>query len=73
MLAPCFTENELIPTYLLKSRKRVINAMGIALYAIDAICMAVLAVSADKWEGSQRAEEVDSAVMIMQLVALLGE
>lgn len=47
--------------------------MGVALYGIDAACMAVLAVSADKWEGSSRAKAVDSAVMTVQLVTLVGE
>lgn len=47
--------------------------MGIALYGIDAACMAVLALAADQWEGSSRAEEVDSAVTIVQLVTLAGE
>ena len=47
--------------------------MGIALYGTDAACMALLAVSADKWEGTSRAKEADTAVMIIQLVTLLGE
>eukprot|EP00903_Cladosiphon_okamuranus_P017681 g16281.t1 len=48
----------------------IINAMGLSLYGLDAVCMAMLAVSAAKWEGSPRAKEVDSAVVIMQLIAL---
>lgn len=47
--------------------------MGTALYGSDAACMAILAVSADKWEGTARANRVDTAVMIIQLVALAGE
>lgn len=61
------------PTCLIQPPERVINAMGIALYGIDAACMAVLAVSADRWEGSARAKEVDTAVMVVQLNTLLGE
>ncbi|CAM9250711.1 unnamed protein product [Hapterophycus canaliculatus] len=49
---------------------RVINAMGIALYGSDAACMAILAVSADKWKGTARAKRADTAVMIVQLVTL---
>ncbi|CAM9664947.1 unnamed protein product [Scytosiphon promiscuus] len=49
---------------------RIINAMGIALYGTDAVCMAVLAVSASKWEGSPRADRVDKTVMIIQVVTL---
>lgn len=47
--------------------------MGMALYGVDAVCMAVLAISADKWEGTSRAEQVDTAVMVIQVVTLLGE
>lgn len=47
--------------------------MGIALYGTDAVCMAVLAVSVDKWEGTLRAKDVDTAVMIVQLITLAGE
>eukprot|EP00903_Cladosiphon_okamuranus_P005921 g5852.t1 len=49
---------------------RIVNAMGIALYGINAVCMALLAVSADKWEGTSRAKIVDTAVMIIQIVTL---
>eukprot|EP00903_Cladosiphon_okamuranus_P012913 g12056.t1 len=48
----------------------VINAMGIALYGINTICMAILAVSADKWEGTSQAKGVDTAVTIIQLVTV---
>eukprot|EP00903_Cladosiphon_okamuranus_P012907 g12051.t1 len=51
---------------------RIINAMGAGLYGTDAVCMAVLAVSADKWKGSPRAKGADSAVMIVQLISLLA-
>lgn len=61
------------PACSFQTPKRVINAMGIALYGVDAVCMAVLAVSADKWEGTSRAEKVDSAVVIVQVVTLAGK
>ncbi|CAN0463533.1 unnamed protein product, partial [Ectocarpus sp. 12 AP-2014] len=48
----------------------LINFMGAAVYGIDAACMAVLAVSADKWEGTERASQVDSVVVIVQLLTL---
>ncbi len=60
-------------TICLETQNRVVNAMGIALYGINALCMAVLAVSADKWEGTPRAKGVDTAVMIIQFVILSGE
>jgi len=47
--------------------------MGVVLYSTNALCMAVLAVSADLWEGTPRAKGVDTAVMVVQLVTLLGE
>ena len=46
--------------------------MGTALYGIDAVCMALLAFSADFWEGTSRAKGVDRAVMITQVVTLAG-
>ncbi|CAM9193318.1 unnamed protein product, partial [Ectocarpus sp. 13 AM-2016] len=48
----------------------VINAMGAGLVGIDAVCMALLAVSASRWKGTPAAGKVDSAVMLLQLVAL---
>ncbi|CAM9925955.1 unnamed protein product, partial [Ectocarpus sp. 8 AP-2014] len=48
----------------------VINAMGAGLVGIDAVCMALLAVSASRWEGTAAAGKVDSAVMLLQLFAL---
>lgn len=53
--------------------RRIINAMGATVYGADAVCMAVLAVSADKWEGTPRAKMVDTAIVIIQLVSLVGE
>ncbi|CAB1116602.1 unnamed protein product [Ectocarpus sp. CCAP 1310/34] len=47
----------------------VINAMGAGLVGIDAVCMALLAVSASRWEGTVAAGKVDSAVMLLQLFA----
>lgn len=46
--------------------------MGYVVYGLDAASMAVLAVSADKWEGTERASRVDSAVMMVQLLILAG-
>lgn len=47
--------------------------MGSALYGINAVCMAMLAVSADKWDGTLRAKGVDTTVTIIQFVTLSGE
>lgn len=47
--------------------------MGTLLYGTDAVCMALLAISTDKWEGTSRAETVDAAVMIIQIVTLAGK
>lgn len=46
--------------------------MGSALYGCNAVCMAMLAVSAEMWDGTARAASVDRAVMIIQLVSLAG-
>lgn len=47
--------------------------MTAGLYGTNAVCMALLAVAADKWEGTPRAKQVDTAVLIIQLVSLVGE
>lgn len=51
----------------------VINAMAAGLMAVDATCMALLAISASLWENTTAAARVDSAVMLLQLLALCGE
>lgn len=43
------------------------------MYGTNVACMVALAVSADKWEGTSRAKEIDNAVTIIQLVTLVGE
>jgi len=47
--------------------------MGIALYATNAACMAILAVSAGAWNGTLRAKRVDTAVVVIQILTLVGE
>lgn len=47
--------------------------MGVCLVGIDAICMILLAVAALKWEGNAKEEKANKAVMIMQVLALVGE
>ena len=51
----------------------MVNAMTAALYGTNAVCMAVLAVAVYNWEGTPRAKRVDTAVLIIQLVSLVGE
>ena len=41
--------------------------------AVDAICMAMLAASADKSDETTTAKRVDAAVALIQQLALLGE
>eukprot|EP00752_Nemacystus_decipiens_P003432 g3173.t1 len=48
----------------------VINAMAAGLMAVDATCTALLAISASRWDGTAAAARVDSAVMLLQLLAL---
>lgn len=57
---------------VLNAPHRVINAAGACLAGLDAICMAVLAVSVMEWEGTEHAERADKAVMIIQLMVLVG-
>lgn len=41
--------------------------------AIDAVCMALLATAALKWEGSERAQHSSTAVIALQLFSLCGK
>ena len=52
---------------------RLINTVGACLAGADAICMAVLAVSVLAWEGTEHAQRADKAVVIIQLLVLVGE
>lgn len=51
----------------------VINNIGACVMAIDAVCMAILATAALKWEGTDRAEHSNAAVIALQLFSLCGE
>ena len=51
---------------------RIVNAVGACLAGADAVCMALLAVSVLEWEGTENAKRADNAVMIIELVALVG-
>lgn len=51
---------------------RAINVFGAALMCVNAVCMAVLFVSALVWEGTPTAQKISNAVIIVQIVALGG-
>ena len=52
--------------------RRVINTIGAGLMLADAVCMGILSIAASRWEGTPRADRVDTAVVIIQLIVLLG-
>lgn len=41
--------------------------------AIDAVCMGLLAAAAIKWEGTDTADRLSTAVIVLQLFSLCGE
>lgn len=47
--------------------------MGACLVGVDAISMALLAVAALRWQGTAKEERMNTAVMVMQVLALAGE
>lgn len=47
--------------------------MGACVVAINAVSVALLAISALEWKGDSRAEDVDTAVVFLQLLAFCGE
>lgn len=51
----------------------VVNTLGACLLFVDASCMAMLADSVLRWEGTSRAKQLDTAVTVIQLVALVGK
>lgn len=61
-----------IDAYLTRSLS-VINNIGACVMAIDAVCMALLATAALKWEGTERAKHSSTAVITLQLFSLFGE
>ncbi|CAM9575765.1 unnamed protein product [Ectocarpus sp. 8 AP-2014] len=50
----------------------IINTMGACLTLIDAACMAMLADTAHRWQRTSRAKRMDTAVVVLQLVALVA-
>lgn len=46
--------------------------MAVCLSGVDAVSMAVLGVAALEWEGTDKAERADNAVIIIQLTVLVG-
>lgn len=51
---------------------RLVNTVGACLAGADAICMAILAVSVLAWEGTENATKADKAVVVIQLLVLIG-
>ena len=51
---------------------RIINAVRACLAGTNAVCKALLAVSVLEWEGTENSKRADDAVMIIQLLALVG-
>ena len=41
--------------------------------AMDAVCMGLLAAAATVWEGTSREGHVSTAVIVLQLITLIGE
>lgn len=52
---------------------RVIDIIGACLYAVDAVCMALTAASAQWWKDTPRKNTVDTAVALIQVTSLYGE
>lgn len=47
--------------------------MGACVVFVDASCMAMLADTVLRWEGTKRAKQVDTAVVLINIVVLVGE
>lgn len=55
------------------ANRSVINAMGAIVVFVDASCMALLADTVLRWEDTPRAKQVDKAVLVINIVVLVGE
>lgn len=51
----------------------MINAMGAFVVFVDASCMALLADTVLRWEGTPRAKQADTAVVVINVVVLVGK
>lgn len=51
----------------------VINSMGACVVFADASCMALLADTVLRWEGTARAKQVDTAVVVINIIVLVGK
>lgn len=51
---------------------RAINSLGAGIVGVDAVCMAMLGVSAVAWEGTMVAKKISKVVVLVQIVALFG-
>lgn len=58
--------------YILSALRRFINSIAVGLSAADAVCMGVLAIAAHEWKGTENAERADTAVVVVQLIVLVG-
>lgn len=53
--------------------RRLINAIGACLAGADAVSMGIMAAAAIKWAGTENARRADAAVMVIQILVLVGE
>lgn len=51
----------------------MINAIGVGLLGVDAVCTGLMGVSALRWEGTETAKRANTAVAVMEVAALVGE
>lgn len=52
---------------------RIINLFGAGVAGADAVCMALMAISALAWQGTSRATTATSVVMLLQFSVFCGE
>lgn len=52
---------------------RFINTIAVCISGADAVCMAVLTIAALEWEGTENAKRADNAVVVIQLMVLVGK
>lgn len=52
---------------------RFINTIAVCVSGADAVCMVVLTIASMEWKGTDKAKRADKAVVIIQLMVLVGK
>lgn len=64
---------KILPCHGVSALHRFVNTVAACLSGTDAVCMAILGFAALEWRATDKAEQADKWVIIIQLTVLVGE